>query len=147
MDTSPVLRDSILAELEAILSSPVFQGAERSKTLLKFLVEEAVNDRAERLKEYTIGAEGLGKGDGFDPRADPIVRAEASRLRSRLERYYAVDGRGDSVVVVLPRGSYVPRFESRPPAASSGGPETGAATPARSPAAARSVWLAVALAA
>jgi hypothetical protein len=88
--------------MERVLSSSVFQGAGRSRALLKFLVEESVADRTERLKEYTIGAEALAKGDAFDPRTDPIVRAEASRLRSRLERYYASEGRDDPVVIVLP---------------------------------------------
>jgi hypothetical protein len=38
-----------------------------------------------RLKEYTLGAEALGRGTSFDPRTDPIVRAEVSRLRGRLD--------------------------------------------------------------
>ena len=48
--------------MERVLSSSVFQGAGRSRALMKFLVEESVADRTERLKEYTIGAEELAKG-------------------------------------------------------------------------------------
>jgi serine/threonine-protein kinase len=147
METQPVPRESILAELEKILSSSAFTGAERSRTLLKFLVEHTVTDRADHLKEYTIGAEALGKGDSFDPRTDPIVRAEASRLRGRLERYYAVEGQADSVAVVLPKGSYVPRFENRVlPAAGVGTPIVGAA-PAQSAWRGRLTWLALGVAA
>jgi len=62
-----VSRDQALEQLERVFSSSVFQGAGRSRTLLKFLVEESVADRTERLKEYTIGVEALGKGDAFDP--------------------------------------------------------------------------------
>src|SRR3954464_12420606 len=102
-----------LEALEKTLSSSTFPAAARSSALLRFVVEETVNGRADRLKEYTLGREALGRGEHFDPRTDPIVRAEASRLRSRLERYYATDGRTDSVVIVLPKGSYVPQFESR----------------------------------
>jgi Tol biopolymer transport system component len=102
-----------LEALEKTLSSSTFESAARSSALLRFVVEETVNGRADRLKEYTLGREALGRGEHFDPRTDPIVRAEASRLRSRLERYYATDGRTDSVVIVLPKGSYVPQFESR----------------------------------
>ena len=98
MGTLPVSRDSILQQLERILSSGAFAGAARSSALLKFLVEQAVEGRPDRLKEYTLGAEALGKGESFDPRLDPIVRAEASRLRSRLERYYATEGQGDSLL-------------------------------------------------
>ena len=109
METVPT-RDSIGVALERVLSSSTFQGAERSKQLLSFLVEQTVSNRSDRLKEYTLGAEGLGKGDAFDPRSDPIVRAEASRLRGRLERYYAMEGQADTVVIALPKGSYVPQF-------------------------------------
>jgi len=55
----------------------------------------------------------LGRGASFDPRADPIVRAEASRLRGRLERYYLTDGRSDTIEILLPRGGYIPRFDVR----------------------------------
>jgi Tol biopolymer transport system component len=147
METPPLSHESILAELEKILSSSAFTGAERSRTLLKFLVEQTVNDRADHLKEYTIGAEALGKGDSFDPRTDPIVRAEASRLRGRLERYYAVEGQADSVTVVLPKGSYVPRFESRVPQAAAAGPASAGAASARSARRVRLTWFAVGAAA
>src|SRR5258708_4311297 len=39
------------------------------------------------------------------------VRIEASRLRRSLERYYLTAGEADLVVVELPKGGYVPRFE------------------------------------
>jgi hypothetical protein len=119
METAPVTRDIALEHLERVLSSATFRGAERSSALLRFLVEETVAGRAERLKEYTLGAEALGRGQGFDPRTDPIVRAEASRLRIRLERYYASEAPADPIVIVLPKGGYVPHFQARNVAASS----------------------------
>src|SRR5207249_9549562 len=33
---------------------------------------------------------------------------EASRLRARLSEYYLVDGKGDSMIIGLPKGGYVP---------------------------------------
>ena len=69
-------RESILEQLERMLASETFAGAERSRVLLRFLVEHAVRNQPDRLKEYTIGSEALGRGDSFDPRTDPIVRAE-----------------------------------------------------------------------
>jgi hypothetical protein len=109
----PAPRELILEQLERMLASDTFAGAERSRVLLRFLVEYAVENQSDRLKEYTIGSEALGRGDSFDPRTDPIVRAEASRLRNRLERYYATNGVADTVVITLPKGSYVPQFQSR----------------------------------
>ena len=46
----------------------------------------------------------------FDPRTDTIVRVEARRLRSKLKEYYEGEGRGDSVRIDFPKGSYVPTF-------------------------------------
>jgi Tol biopolymer transport system component len=113
MEALPLSADSIRKQLGNVLSSATFGGATRSSALLAFIVGETLNGRADRLKEYTIGAEALGRGESFDPRTDPIVRAEASRLRTRLERYYAAEGQADPVAIVLPKGSYVPRFVAR----------------------------------
>ena len=109
----PYSREAILEQVRKITSSSLFENAGRSRALLDYLTQEAVSGRANRLKEYTIGSEGLGRGDSFDPRTDTIVRAEASRLRSRLERYYAAEGRADPLMIVLPRGSYVLDFRER----------------------------------
>ena len=113
METPPAPRESILEQLERMVASDTFAGAERSRVLLRFLVEHVVANQSDRLKEYTIGSEALRRGDSFDPRTDPIVRAEASRLRSRIERYYATNGAADTVLITLPKGSYVPQFRSR----------------------------------
>ena len=69
--TSP---DAVSRQLTRILDSATLQGAARSQALLRFLVQETVQGRSDRLKEYTLGAEGLGQGETFDPRTDPIVR-------------------------------------------------------------------------
>ena len=111
-ETSPT---SIAEQLERMLQSEVFRNASRSSKLLRFVVEETVNGRADRLKDYTLGVEALGRGDDFDPRTDAIARVEASRLRSRLELYYATEGASDPLVITLPKGGYVPRFDSRSP--------------------------------
>jgi len=127
MQQTPPPRELILEQLERMLASETFAGAERSRVLLKFLVEHVVENQPDRLKEYTIGSEALGRGDSFDPRTDPIVRAEASRLRSRIERYYATSGVADTVLITLPKGSYVPQPkiraipEAAPAAATAGG--------------------------
>jgi Tol biopolymer transport system component len=115
MSTGEISQTPVAEQLERILQSEVFRTAARSSKLLRFLIEETVNGRADRLKDYTLGAEALGRGDNFDPRTDPIARVEASRLRSRLELYYATEGASDPVVITLPKGGYVPRFDVRSP--------------------------------
>jgi hypothetical protein len=103
----------VLEQLDRILRSATFRGVARSRTLLKFLVVETVEGRADRLKDYTLGAEALGRGEAFDPRTDPIARVEASRLRSKLDVYYATEGAADPVIIALPKGGYVPQFRER----------------------------------
>jgi serine/threonine-protein kinase len=117
MAPSSADRDAVLQQLERVLSSAVFRRAERSTALLRFIVTQTLEGRAEHLKEYTLGAEALRRGDGFDPRTDPVVRAEASRLRARLDQYYGTMGRTDPVTIGLTKGSYVPTFLVRTVAA------------------------------
>jgi Tol biopolymer transport system component len=136
MDEMPVPPPEILEALDRVLGSAAFQGAGRSSRMLRFVVEETLAGRADRLKDYTLGAEVLERGEQFDPRLDPIARVEASRLRARLERYYATDGAADPLVISLPKGGYVPAFAVRPPAATS----TAARPPER-----RVAWPAIAV--
>lgn len=118
MAGEPVPPAEVREALDRVLGSATFQGASRSSLLLRFIVDETLADRTDRLKDYTLGAEALGRGDEFDPRLDPIARVEASRLRSRLERYYAGEGTTDPLIISLPKGGYVPLFTPRPPALS-----------------------------
>lgn len=113
MGEPSVDRDTVLKELERLLTSSVFRRAERSSALLRYLVEQTLDGHADRLKEYTLGAEALGRGETFDPRADPVVRAEASRLRARVDQYYDTVGRSDPIRITLTKGSYVPEFVAR----------------------------------
>jgi len=107
-------REEVLRELERILASRAFQGAGRSGALLRFLLERTLAGQADQLKEYTVGAEALGRGDSFDPRTDAIVRVEISRLRSRLGHYYATEGAANPVRIAVRKGSYAPVFEGAP---------------------------------
>src|SRR5262249_50467507 len=104
----PAIRD----QLEHILASAQFAAAESARKLLRFLVEETLAGRSQRLKEYTIATDVFGRDASFDPKINPAVRVEASRLRRRLEYYYLTLGRGDPVLIELPRGSYVPVFHA-----------------------------------
>ncbi len=112
-ETSPPPAEEVRAELEKILASGAFRDSQRATRLLRFLVEETLAGRSHLLKEFTLGADGLGRGPTFDPRADPIARVEASRLRSRLEGYFASTGAPDPILIVLPKGGYVPQFSRR----------------------------------
>jgi Tol biopolymer transport system component len=80
---------------------------------LRFVVEETIEGRSDRIKEYAIALEVFGKSQNYDPQTDSTVRTEATKLRSRLGRYYESQGRDDAVVISIPKGTYIPVFEVR----------------------------------
>src|SRR5215203_3245511 len=90
--------------LERVLASKVFRTADSLSRILRFVVECTIEGKADRLKEYTIGAEVLERGVSFDPQTDPIVRVQAGRLRSKLLQYYDTEGEHDPIRIQLPRG-------------------------------------------
>ena len=115
---------AIRAQLQRILASSGFVHAERMRRFLQLAVTEALEGRAGQLKEYTIGVSVFDRPPAFDPAVDPLVRVEARRLRAKLEKYYEGEGRGDRIVIELPKGGYAACFRFR---------ETDAPTPAQAP--------------
>ena len=107
------------AQLDRVLSSVTFRQVDRLKRFLHFTVSEALAGRGDQLKEYVIGVQVFDKDSSFDPRADPIVRVQARRLRARLVRYYREEGSSDALVIELPKGGYTPVFKGRDAAGSS----------------------------
>ncbi|MBI9106552.1 MAG: hypothetical protein JEZ04_07370 [Spirochaetales bacterium] len=99
----------IREELDRILGDRHFQGANRASAFLKYIVEETLSGRDNRLKEYTIGIEVFQKGNDFLPQADPSVRIDAGRLRKKLDQYYLTK-KEEGVEISIPKGGYVPRF-------------------------------------
>ena len=95
-------------QLDKVLASPGFARNERMSLFLRFVVERHLEGRDAELKESLIAIEVFGRPPGYDSKQDPIVRTEASRLRARLSEYYLADGKGDSMVIDLPKGGYVP---------------------------------------
>jgi TolB-like protein/tetratricopeptide (TPR) repeat protein len=106
------LPDEVMTQLGRILTSAEFAQSERLQKFMKFIVEETLAGRSGGLKEYTLALEVFGRDETFDPQTSSIVRVEASRLRGKLEKYNAIDGRNDPVQITLPPGSYVPKFQT-----------------------------------
>jgi serine/threonine-protein kinase len=96
-----------------LLESENFAAAQRHRRFLEFVVEQTLDGHEATIKESVIGSEVFGREAGYDPRADAIVRVEATKLRARLASYYEGSGRNDAIVIDVPKGSYVPRFTAR----------------------------------
>ena len=113
MKPSSLSAESVRTQLRQILSSRTFARSERLARFLTFAVEQTLAGRGEQIKEFVIGVEVFDKDAKYDPRMDPIVRVEARRLREKLRKYYETDGRGDSIYIEFPTGSYTPLVQTR----------------------------------
>ncbi|MGE3990845.1 tetratricopeptide repeat protein [Pseudorhodoplanes sp.] len=98
-----------------MLASRQFPASERRREFLRYIVEETLAGRSDRLKGYSIALTVFQRDDGFDSNADPVVRLEARRLRRDLDSYYVDAGASDRVRISIPKGSYVPSFQWHEP--------------------------------
>jgi hypothetical protein len=103
-------REAIRLQLGRILGSAAFRQSKRYSSMLKYLVEQTLEGRAEELKERTLGAEVFGRLPDYDTSSDHIVRSAGSEIRKRLAQYYQEPGHESEIRVDLHPGSYVPQF-------------------------------------
>lgn len=102
--------EQVRAALDEILG---WQGISRSPQLahlLRYVVEKTLAGDEASIKAYSIAVDVFGRPQSFDPQADPIVRVQARRLRTVLERFYETGQAHIGVQIRLPIGRYVPEF-------------------------------------
>lgn len=131
---TPIDPGVIEQQLVRILESDQFAGTTRLNRFLSYLVKQALAGHADALKGYTIGVDVFDRPEDFDPALDTIVRVQAGKLRTRLDLYYAQDGKDDPIRIVVPKGSYRPHFKvafDPEPSGPGEADETGEAQPAR----------------
>lgn len=110
MEQDRVCQTLVREQLERTIKSSDFCRSERLSRFLRFIVEEWLEGRSERLKAYTIALAVFDRPSSFDPQSDPLVRIEATRLRRALEHYYLTDGKQDPLLISVPKGAYIPQF-------------------------------------
>ena len=87
----------------------------KSDLLPKFLLyvcEMTLRGRSHEINEQRIGTEIFNRPADYNPGEDNIVRSYARLLRKRLEEYFHEEGAHEPMRIVIPRGGYVPIFES-----------------------------------
>ena len=104
----------IRTALGQILASREFRASHRCQALLRYVVEASLRGQAETLKERTIGIEAFGRPTAYEPSDDASVRVTASEVRRRLAAHYGAGGEGYAIRILLPVGSYMPRFVRLP---------------------------------
>ncbi len=107
-------KDSEKLELvERILASGLFRKSPRLSGFLRFIYDEQSAGRENTINEQLIGTEVFGRRAGYHVGEDSIVRSQARFLRQRLEQYFATEGRNETLVLTIPKGSYIPAFVLR----------------------------------
>lgn len=110
------------AEVQQLLTHPLFRDAPSQRNLLKFMFEEALSGNR-HLTQHEIATRAFGKGSDFDETTDSYVRVQMSRLRKTLAAYYRIHEPVRHACLYVPVGSYelhlAPRSRAYP------GPESG----------------------
>jgi hypothetical protein len=109
-------RAAILEQLERMLAHHAFKNSKRCTSLLRHLVEQALDNPTLSIKERTLGMDVFGRSASYDTALDPVVRMTASEIRKRIAQYYhehAAD-REAELRIELPAGSYMPEFRFNP---------------------------------
>ena len=88
--------------VKAVANSALFQKAPVLRQLLLYLWQH----RDGELSEYAIGVDVLGRRTDFNPKNDATVRAQVSRLRTRLREYYDGEGKESAYRVLIPMGAH-----------------------------------------
>lgn len=131
MYPEPPSHEEVREELNHVFTSPAFPANEKRRAFLRFIVEETLAGRSANLKGFTIAVSVFDRDESFDASSDPVVRIEARRLRRDLDSYYMHAGKEDSVRISIPKGAYIPHFET----AELPKPQKGGRQPGTSPAA------------
>jgi TolB-like protein/Flp pilus assembly protein TadD len=98
-------------ELNHVLASKVFHPAQRSQSVLRYIVERSLLGAPP--KEYEIAVDVFGRGADYDPAIDAMVRVEVGRLRHKLREYYDTAGAADPILIEIPKGGYTAIFTLR----------------------------------
>jgi hypothetical protein len=99
--------------VERILASVLFRKSHRLSSFLRFVCEQHQLGKAETINEQHIGTAVFGRSPGYHVGEDSIVRSQARFLRQKLQEYYATEGREETILLTIPKGSYLPAFQYR----------------------------------
>lgn len=104
--------------LAGILQSKSFQRAPKLSHFLRFICEREIEDGSgAAVHEQDIGRAVYQRRDDYSPSEDNIVRVEARNLRRKLDDFFREEGLDLPILVRVPKGTYLPEFERRSPAA------------------------------
>src|SRR5579875_1071677 len=98
--------------VQRIAASYLFHRATRARELLLYLADRSLYGSSEEITETQIAEKVFGRKE-FNPVEDNIVRATVRQLRLKLKEYFETEGKGETWIAELPRGSYHISFRRR----------------------------------
>jgi malectin (di-glucose binding ER protein) len=96
-----------------VLSSITFEKSPKLRAFLVYVCRCAIDNQRTAATEQQIGIHVFGRPPGYNPNEDNIVRSQARLLRLKLEHHFANEGKHEPLVITIPKGRYLPSFESR----------------------------------
>lgn len=110
-DSKASVAADVKVALTEILTSSTFSSSERMQSLLRYIVTEALEGRADGIRAKTIGMDVHGYSPDEIADREGVVRVDIGRLRRRLEQFYQDNDVVAQTRVFLPKGSHAPIFE------------------------------------
>ncbi len=105
--------DERWALVQRIASSRYLLKAPQLRDILLYISRRSLTDNPSAISEQEIGCKVLGRRPDFNPNEDNIVRAQVRHLRRKLEEYFSSEGMDEPLILTIPKGAYLPHFESR----------------------------------
>jgi hypothetical protein len=96
-----------------VASSVTFEKSPRLRAFFLHVCRCARENKSEEATEPQIAIYVYGRQPGYNPNEDNIVRSQARVLRMKLEHHFANEGKDEPVVISIPKGQYLPIFETR----------------------------------
>jgi hypothetical protein len=99
--------------VQRIVASDRLRRSSLLCNFLLFVCDRFLDGKADEITEQQIAIHVFGRAKGFKGDGDNIVRSYARTLRNRITDYFSREGRNEPIVLVIPRGAYVPVFLPR----------------------------------
>jgi hypothetical protein len=96
-----------------VASSTTFERSPRLRAFFLHVCRCALDNKPEAATEQQVGICVYDRPPGYNPNDDNIVRSQARVLRLKLEHHFANEGKDEPVVITIPKGRYLPVFETR----------------------------------
>ena len=96
-----------------VASSSTFERSPRLRAFFLHVCRCSLDNKPEGATEQQVGICVYDRPPGYNPNEDNIVRSQARLLRLKLEHHFANEGKDEAIVITIPKGRYLPVFETR----------------------------------